>query len=476
MKKLSKIFVSLLCAACLAIPVGVAACDDTDPKPGPGPGPDPAEFVDYTSELSLDMTSETYKQEVTVRQYIDGDTTHFDPVTNSELTPGTDLSAFDVTVGYIKARYLAINTPESTGQIEKWGKTASNFTHDKLESCKNGGSIIVESDDGSWNADSTGERFMLWIWYKPAGATAYRNLNLEILQEGFAVGSSTANNRYGSVAMKALNQAKDFELHVFSPANTVDVNWFGEEAIELSLKELRCHAEDYLQMPVRVEGTVVAYFSNTIFIQDYDAETETYYGMQIFDGYATGPVVEVFAVGNRVSVYGNVTEFSSTYQMSGIKYDIFDPDNPKNSIKLDGNQEIVFTEVDAKNIVSGSLDVDFYDEESETTETVHMDYGEAIMSTAVTVLNLHVDSFSVTDNGGKNDGAISLRCTASDGTSITVRTVVLTENGVTVTGDRFAGKDINVKGVVEKYVPDSTKPDKYYYQVKVYRLDFIEIL
>ena len=36
-----------------------------------------ADGKDYVSELKLDMTTTSLKQEVTVKTYIDGDTTHF---------------------------------------------------------------------------------------------------------------------------------------------------------------------------------------------------------------------------------------------------------------------------------------------------------------------------------------------------------------------------------------------------------------
>ena len=51
--------------------------------------------VDYVSTLKLDMSSDTIKQEVTVKMFIDGDTTHF-------YVPKTVMER-----GYIKARYLA---------------------------------------------------------------------------------------------------------------------------------------------------------------------------------------------------------------------------------------------------------------------------------------------------------------------------------------------------------------------------------
>ena len=80
--------------------------------------PEEPEHVDYAAELKLDMNSSTVKQEVSVHIYIDGDTTHFN-------VPESVMEGV-----ILKARYLAINTPESTGRIEPWGKAAYNFTKD----------------------------------------------------------------------------------------------------------------------------------------------------------------------------------------------------------------------------------------------------------------------------------------------------------------------------------------------------------
>lgn len=468
MKKFYKFLVSALCAAFVAVPVFFAACGPAESDDGPGGLQEP-EIIDYAGNLKLDLTSETKKQEVTVRLYVDGDTTHFDPVSNSTLTPGTDLSAFD-SIGYVKARYLAINTPESTGKIEKWGKTASNFTHDKLASAT---SIIVESDDGNWNSDSTGSRFMLWVWYKPAGSDDYRNLNVEILQNGFALASKTSNNRYAEVATAALDQAKANKLHVYSPADTKDENFYEGEAIPLSLKELRCHVTDYLQKSVRVTGIVVALFSNTAYVQDYDAETNSYYGMAVYIGYEKGYINTVLSVGNEVNVVGSVTEFQGTYQISGVSYNLMKPNASTNTTIISQNNEIVFTDVTAYDLLNKQCSVSFEvtDEDgTETEETLVVPYGDTVTATAVKVSNLNViDAYTTQKEESANKGAISLTCRAEDGTTITVRTEVLYDSdGTLVTQDRFLNKTITVKGIVEKFEGN--------FQIKAYLLDYIEIL
>ena len=215
MKKLFKRFLIIVCI--LVSGFGFASCKE--------PGPDqPEEFqeVDYVSELKLDMNSETLKQEVTVKSFIDGDTTHFYVPKSVRDT------------GILKARYLAINTPESTGKIEEWGKAASNFTKEKLSSAV---SIIIESDNNQWNLDSTGDRHLVWVWYKTSESDDYRNLNLEILQTGLAIASNSSDNRYGTYCMKAISQAKKMKLYVYSGEK--DPNYPYGEATAITLKELR---------------------------------------------------------------------------------------------------------------------------------------------------------------------------------------------------------------------------------------------
>ena len=140
MKNIKRIL-SLLLAFCLIVAC-FTGCKDKGDSTNSG------KTVDYVANTKLDLNSDTKKQEVTVKSYIDGDTTHFIVPTNISDD------------GTLKARYMGINTPESTGKIEEWGKKASNFTKEKLMGAK---SIIVESDNDKWNVDSTGGRHLVWV-------------------------------------------------------------------------------------------------------------------------------------------------------------------------------------------------------------------------------------------------------------------------------------------------------------------------
>ena len=85
------------------------------PEPGVTTTAPNVEAVDYAGLVKLNMNSFTLKQEVTVKTFVDGDTVHFHVPEN--VMPG----------GVFKARFLAVNTPESTGKIEEYGKAASKF-------------------------------------------------------------------------------------------------------------------------------------------------------------------------------------------------------------------------------------------------------------------------------------------------------------------------------------------------------------
>ena len=125
--------------------------------------PDFATKVDLnTNGLDSDF-DKTGRGLVTVEQFIDGDTVHFWNNSHTEV---------------IKVRFLAIDTPESTGKVEPWGKPASIYTKTKLQNAEE---IALESDvDGKAVLDSTGGRYLAWVWYREKGSDVWRNLNIEI--------------------------------------------------------------------------------------------------------------------------------------------------------------------------------------------------------------------------------------------------------------------------------------------------------
>ena len=432
-------FLSVLLLLCMILGA-IASC---------GPEEEPGQaHVDYAAEVKLDMSSPTLKQEVTVKSYIDGDTTHFH--VPESIAEG----------GVLKARYLAVNTPESTGKIEEWGKAASNFTKETLQKAT---SIIVESDDGKWNLDSTGGRYLVWIWYKTADSTEYRNLNVELLQNGLAIASNSANNRYGETCMAAINQAKAEKLHVHSGQK--DPNFPYGEANELTLKELRCNVTEYNGSKVAFEGVVTKNNNNSVYVEDYDSETGLYYGMTVYYGYAlNGTGLEILNVGNRVRIVGTVQyyETGDSYQVSGLEYSPMRPNHPNNIQKISSGHSPAYVLTDAKKFTSEKVSVTLDEEIKEFS------YAELALYTSVEMKSLKVKSVYTTDNEeSSSKGAMTLTCEV-DGVTVAVRTLVLYDaSGKLVTADAFENKTIDVKGLVDRFDGES--------QVKVFSLSDITI-
>ncbi len=434
---------SLLLVICLIAAV-FTACDQ-QPAGDSTSGKNEFEHVDYVMETKLDMNSTTKKQEVRFgdRSHIDGDTTHF------EVSASVDPS------GIIKARYLAVDTPESTGQIEEWGKAASRFTKEKLSTAT---SIILESETEKWNYDGNG-RYLVWIWYQPTLGAEYRCLNLELLQNGLGASSSASEGRYGAIAVAAINQATQEKLYMFSGEKDPEFPY--GEATGVTLRELRTNAEQYNGTRIAVEGLITYNSNYTAFIQEYDAETDMWYGMQIFYGY-NSQLIPVLEQGARVRVVGVLGEFYGTYQITSLTYNRMKPEDPANTTQLSKGNEIPFPETAPATFVSDKV---LTIGEEEVTKS----YQALAVSTSISMKNLRVRRVYTTTNPDSDDcGAMTLTCEA-DGVTISVRTEVLKdENGKIITADAYEGKLINVQGVVDHYEGS--------YQIRVYTPQDITIV
>ena len=420
----------------------------TDTPGGEETQPPITETVDYASSVKLNMGSFTRKLEVTVKNYVDGDTAHF-YVPESEM-PG----------GVLKARFLAINTPESTGKIEPWGKAASAFTKTCLMGAE---SIIIESDTADWNADSTGHRYLVWVWYKAPGMEDYRNLNIEILQNGLAIASNSNNNIYGSVCVSALEQAKQQKLKVFSPEK--DPDFYDGAAVELTLRELRTNIERYQDVLVAFNCIVTSNSNDTVYVEQYDPETDLYYGISVYYGNSGlgGDGLRILGLGNEVRMVGKVQyyETGATWQISGLKYRVMKPDDPENIQLISEGHTAAYVPIDAETFVRGQREVIVRDAETEEEKAVTFAYTALTMNTTVSMQNLIVrEVYTTANEESSSNGAMTLTCEA-DGLLLQVRTAVMyDENNQLITQDAYLGKTIDVKGIVDYYAGQ--------YQIKVF--------
>ena len=394
------------------------------PEAAPSPAAAASESIDYAASVKP-SGADTAKQEVTVKSFVDGDTVHF-------LVPESIMPS-----GVLKARFIGIDTPESTGKIEEYGKAASEFTKEKLSRAH---SIMIESDDGNWDFDSTGGRYLVWVWYKAEKAGEYRNLNIELLQNGLARAYSSANNRYGSACTAAINQAKANKLNIYSGQK--DPDFYYGDAVELTLKELRCGIESYNGKKVAFEGVITINSGNGVFIEDYDAETDRYYGISAYYGYGlSGAGLDILSVGNRARIVGTVQyyEAGGCYQVSGLSYRQMKPDDPNNLQKLSEGNAAGYVSISADDFASAMVSIE--------TEAGAAEYklSDIAMNTTVEMDGLTVQSVYVAENG-----CATLTCAAGDA-EVTVRLEPLKVNGEAFDPNTLSGKTIDVRAAVDMY-------------------------
>ena len=420
---------STLLAACILLGCMAGCAEESPAESTAATQSIPIEEVDYAGSMTLNMNGPTAKLEVTVKTFVDGDTTHF------------HAPADQFEEGVLKIRYLGINTPESTGKIEEWGKKASNFTKEKLS---NAVSIVVESESSTWEADSTGSRYLGWVWYKTNPDAPYRNLNVEILQNGLAIANSSANNRYGSICVQAINQAKALKLNVHSGQKDPDFHY--GEATELTLKELRTNIDAYSGVKVAFNGVITRNNDQTVYVETYDAETDMYYGIAVYYGFnLTGGGLDVLTVGNEVRIVGTVQyyETGKTWQVSGLSYNQMKPKDPGNIQKLSDGHSPAYVPTSADTFVNGTVTVEV-DGGMKT-----FPYAELAMSTSISMKDLVVKDIYTTTGNSDSSGAMTLTCEV-DGITVTIRTAVLRDADKKVlTADAFLGKTIDVQGIID---------------------------
>ena len=139
------------------------------------------------------------KEIVTLNKCVDGDTAWFN--INGEK---------------IKARFLAIDTPESTNKIEPYGKEASEFTCNLLKSAKK---IEIEYDENSDKFDKY-DRHLVWVFVDDE---LLQNI---IVKEGYAdVKYLYGDYKYTDILKKSLIEAKANNLNMWkSEENNITNN------------------------------------------------------------------------------------------------------------------------------------------------------------------------------------------------------------------------------------------------------------
>ena len=267
--------------------------------------------------------------------YVDGDTTHVETF-NLQYT--------------VKIRYLSIDTPESTSEIEEWGLTASyfnkfiysgdteywdkvssSFTQRDAERLQSGATSIIlvsqeaainsaimkkedlklnSEEEGPYHATTDGnQRNLAYVWYATKQNPTkddFRCLNLEMVYEGFSfgVGSKESTSEYYYKMFDAANlSAKANKRHIYSESVESDANYYyynTKGVQELTLAELYDSAQ---------KDATIGYKP----ISDY-ANKKTLYKVK---GYVSRKVGTAFYIQDKTS-YDNDAVIAGTEKPYGI--------------------------------------------------------------------------------------------------------------------------------------------------------------
>lgn len=221
---------------------------------------------------------------VTLDRCVDGDTTFFRSASGR---------AFSV-------RYLGIDTPESTGRIEPWGKESSDYVCDVLSNAE---TIVLQSDPNPvvGRTDNHG-RQLAYVWYDG------RLLNLELIELAYTAAVGAGPLLHGSVMSQAQVNARATGRRIWGED---DPN-FDPTIIVTSVSDIVNDVDFYIGRFLSVEGVIVGYdeLQRGFFLSDGE------YQIYVFQGFQTSSKVNI---GHRVRL-DNValTYFNNEIQLTNF--------------------------------------------------------------------------------------------------------------------------------------------------------------
>lgn len=286
--------------------------------------------------------------------YVDGDTTQFTSY-NGNYT--------------VKVRYLGVDTPESTSDVEEWGRSASLFNKSILKKAKY---VIVQSAGSAKTgkrapADLDGyQRSLAYVWYSNEDnptKESFRNLNLELVYNGYSgfnAPSDDMKEDFYNAFSDAYTIAQEYKKNRFSnekdpnydynPAQVLPLNMLYDETyyVEHTDPETNgfyssfCDNKTWYSFDgyvTRVVGGSAFYIQNKI--------GDNYYGLYVF----TLRTYEPVQVGNWLRVTGVLDYYSGMYELKGVSYSFFNhEDKDIKYLDENGNPTEDVTKVKKENV------------------------------------------------------------------------------------------------------------------------------
>ena len=393
------VLISSLClalASCANPPAGTSSVPAGESQESAGTGAEesaPSNVADNTQfydEITRKMKLEKSFEgknfltdgigEATVSAFTDGDTTRF------------RLSSGEVVI----VRYYEVDTPESTSNIEKWGKAASNFTKKCLSGAEQ---IVLEATAARAQHDSYGTRYLGYVWYRPQGETSFKCMNLELVENGFTdnKGINTEDYPYYSYFNEANRFAKSIQLRLYS---SLDDPLFTTDPSPLSLAEFEDNPDLYYD-PDTDTGAKVSltacltslYVSDsgtyTFTATEIDPETGEKHTINVYAGYTSSPASGM-KLGHLYKIVGNLQKYGGKFQISGLHYNaVYQIDNGDYTIAKQKDYHLTFD--------SGLSFISQY------SQTLYTDAVVRSVKSEGETLTVEAEAFLRTKNGQKDE-------------------------------------------------------------------------
>ena len=248
----------------------------------------------------------------TLKSTTDGDTANFEVAGYAET---------------VKLRFLGINTPESTAKVEPWGKKASLFVKHILEAAT---TIVLINDVNAFEErDSSGNRHLGFIWYKPSAEADFRLLNLEIVEQCYSrnfLFTDSTIAPYREKFEQAAARGVECGYRVYG-ANDPGYD-YSTNVEEPTIRYLRDHYDEYgiteggsSGKQLIISGLVVGQMGDSMVLRDItdvDEGTGEYCSMYAYAGFNTA-LASVVSVGDVIKIYCRATMYNGNIQLSDLK-------------------------------------------------------------------------------------------------------------------------------------------------------------
>ena len=235
-------------------------------------------------------------------------------------------------------------------------------------------------------------------------------------------------------------QAMTKHLKVYSEEN--DPNYYYGEAQNITIKELRQDPEEFAGEKVCVNGviTLVDKTGHMAYAQAYDEDEEKWYGIDVYYGFTSYPIIKV---GNYLRLVGTLGyyETGNSWQLTGLSYHRMDPD-------YEGSMKLL-----EKNYPFEPVEVTVADLAGRTDNSNYLEPGDLVMSVYAKISGLKVvDVYTTKSTVATSNGAMTLTCKDDKGNEVTVRTSVLKKSDGTLLAEAdVLNKTISATGIVTSY-------------------------